>query len=138
MLAWSYRLAGAASIALLAIAAARPAAAQMVPDSATAAIIAAREKQQITLPVEALEPLVGEYQLSPMGGAMTIVVTREGTQLYEQATQQPRFEIFPLSPMEFFLKVVDARITFTRDSAGKVTGLVVHQGGQDFAGPKAK
>jgi hypothetical protein len=28
---------------------------------------------------------------------------------------------------------VDARITFQRDAAGHVSGLVLHQGGRDFA-----
>jgi hypothetical protein len=65
---------------------------------------------------------VGEYELTP---AFKIAVTREGSRIFVQATNQPRFEIFAESESEFFLKVVDARITFLKD------GLILHQGGMD-------
>ena len=136
MLARIFRVAAAASIALLAIGVARPAAAQQPTDSTAAK--AAPQHVEITLAPEALDAFVGEYQVSPMGGTMTIVVTREGSQLYEQATMQPRFQIFPESPNGFFLKVVDAQMTFSRDATGKVTGIVVHQNGMEFPGPKVK
>ena len=72
-------------------------------------------------------------QLAP---TFAITVTREGTSLYAQATGQPRFQLFAEAPTEFFLKEVDAQITFEKDSAGKVTRLVLHQGGQDVPGVK--
>jgi hypothetical protein len=55
-----------------------------------------------------------------------------------QATGQPAFEIFPSSPTEFFLKVVDARITFVKDASGAVTQLVLHQGGRDMPAKKIR
>ena len=48
-----------------------------------------------------------------------------------QLTDQPKFEVFPESETVFFLKVVDATITFVKDDKGKVTHLVIHQGGRD-------
>ena len=36
----------------------------------------------------------------------------------------------------FFLTEVDARLTFTRDDAGAVTGVVLHQNGRDLPGRK--
>ncbi len=36
----------------------------------------------------------------------------------EQATAQPRFPIFPESETSFFLKVVDAQLTFEKDGSG--------------------
>jgi hypothetical protein len=36
--------------------------------------------------------------------------------------------------VDFFLTVVDAQITFVRDSTGVVTGLVLHQNGRDVPG----
>jgi hypothetical protein len=76
---------------------------------------------------------VGEYQLAP---EFSIVVTRDGTHVYAQATNQPRFEIFADKENEFFLKVVEARVTFEKDASGKVTGMVLHQGGRDMPGKK--
>ena len=55
-----------------------------------------------------------------------------------QATGQGKVEIFPSSPTEFFLKVVDAQITFVKDASGAVTQLVLHQGGRDMPGKKLK
>jgi D-alanyl-D-alanine-carboxypeptidase/D-alanyl-D-alanine-endopeptidase len=80
-----------------------------------------------------LEAYVGVYQLAP---TFAITVTREGSSLYAQATGQQRFQLFAETPTEFFLKVVDAQITFEKDSAGKVIRLILHQGGQNAPGVK--
>jgi D-alanyl-D-alanine-carboxypeptidase/D-alanyl-D-alanine-endopeptidase len=74
---------------------------------------------------------VGEYELSPN---FHIAVTQDGTRLFIQATGQPKVAIYAESETRFFLKVVEAQITFARDSAGTVTGLVLHQNGQDVPG----
>ena len=68
-----------------------------------------------------LQRYVGEYELSP---AFHIVVTRQAAHLFIQATAQPRFAIFAESDSTFFLKAVDAQLTFRPD------GLVLHQNGQ--------
>ena len=47
-----------------------------------------------------------------------------------QATGQPKFELFPTSETEFFLKVVEAQVTFVKDEAGKVTQLILNQNGR--------
>jgi D-alanyl-D-alanine-carboxypeptidase/D-alanyl-D-alanine-endopeptidase len=75
-----------------------------------------------------LERYVGEYELTP---TFKIAVTRDGARLFVQATAQPRLEVFAQAETEFLLKVVNARITFVKDDSGKVTGLVLHQGGMD-------
>jgi hypothetical protein len=59
-------------------------------------------------------------------------VTREGDQIFAQATGQPKFQIFPDSATEYFLKVVDAQITFLTDEKGRATSLVLHQNGRDL------
>jgi CubicO group peptidase (beta-lactamase class C family) len=71
---------------------------------------------------------VGQYQLAP---TFILTVTREGDRLMTQATGQPQFEVFPESETKFFLKVVDAQITFVKDESGKVTHLILHQNGRD-------
>jgi D-alanyl-D-alanine carboxypeptidase len=70
----------------------------------------------------------GRFELAP-GVLMTI--TREGDRLMAQPTGQPKWEILPESETEFFLKGLDAQIRFVKDDRGKVTQLVVHQGGRD-------
>src|SRR5499427_8690410 len=83
-------------------------------------------RTEITVDPAKLENYVGRYQLAP---AAIVTITRENTHLYEQLTGQPRFEIFAESEKDFFLKVVDAQITFEADGAGKATALVLHQNG---------
>ncbi len=82
-----------------------------------------------------LEPFTGEYQLAP---GFTITVTREGTQLFCQATGQQRFEVFAEAPTRFFLKVVDAAIEFYPDEKGTVPQMTLFQGGQEIPGTRVK
>jgi D-alanyl-D-alanine carboxypeptidase len=78
---------------------------------------------------------VGEYELAP---GFILTVTREGDRLMTQATGQAKVEIFPSSETEFFLKVVDARITFVRGPGASVEQLVLHQGGRDMTAKRRK
>ena len=71
---------------------------------------------------------VGGYQLTE---DLVFTVTRQGDRLFVQLTGQPRFEVFPESESRFFLRVVDAQITFGRAEDGSVDHLVLHQGGVD-------
>jgi D-alanyl-D-alanine carboxypeptidase len=77
----------------------------------------------------------GEYELSP---GFILTVTREGDRLMTQATGQQKVEVFPSSETEFFLKVVDAQISFVRGPGGTVDQLVLHQGGRDMPAKRRK
>jgi len=55
-----------------------------------------------------------------------------------QATGQSKIEIFPSSETEFFLKVVDAQITFVKSASGTVDQLILHQGGRDMPARRRK
>ncbi|MGB8957865.1 MAG: serine hydrolase [Candidatus Aminicenantales bacterium] len=79
--------------------------------------------------------LAGDYELAP--GFILTILTRGG-KLMSQATGQPEVELFPESETRFFLKVVDAQVDFVLDAAGRVTGLVLHQGGQDLPAKKIR
>ena len=56
--------------------------------------------------------------------------------LVAQATGQGAAPIVASARDEFFYRVVDAQISFVRDSTGKVVSLVLHQGGRDLAAPR--
>jgi len=81
-----------------------------------------------TVQAKVLDGYLGHYEMTP---TFILAVTREGSQLYVQATNQPRTAVFPRSNTEFFYKVVDARITFETDSQGHANILILHQGGRD-------
>jgi D-alanyl-D-alanine-carboxypeptidase/D-alanyl-D-alanine-endopeptidase len=95
---------------------------------------APKERKQASVSADRLEACVGEYQLSP---AFSITVTREGNALFIQATGQPKLPIYSESETEFFLKAMDAQITFVGNE-GRVTSLVLHQNGRDTPGKKIK
>jgi CubicO group peptidase (beta-lactamase class C family) len=91
-------------------------------------------------PAATVDPAVlrsyeGEYELAP---GFLLTVTLEGGRIMTQATGQQKVEIFPSSSTEFFLKVVNAQITFVKDASGAVTQLILHQGGRDIPGKKIK
>jgi hypothetical protein len=78
---------------------------------------------------------VGQYQIAP---AFVLTVTREGDRLMTQATGQQKLELFPESETKFFLRAVDAQVTFVRDERGNVTHVILHQSGKDQKGPKTQ
>ena len=94
---------------------------------------APKTRVEMALDAGVLEQYVGDYAVTP---AFHVVVTREGSALFAQATDQPRFPLFAESEANFFLKVVDAQVTFVKDASGTVTSLILHQSGQDITGRK--
>ena len=87
----------------------------------------------IAMPAESLEAYAGTYQLAP---TFALTIRREGAGLVAQATGQGANAIYPSAKDEFFFKVVEAQISFVRDSTGKVISLVLHQNGRDLPAPR--
>ena len=80
------------------------------------------------------DALTGRYEF--LGKILTI--SRRGTQLFAKNADHPERELFPESDTKFFSKVVDAQITFVKDSSGKAVKLIVHQNGLDVVAVRAK
>lgn len=93
------------------------------------------EHKEIAINPAILDAYVGVYQLAP---AFEIAITREGSSLFGQATNQPKNQLFPESETDFFLKVVDAQISFVKDSSGKVNQIILHQGGANIPGTRVR
>jgi tetratricopeptide (TPR) repeat protein len=91
------------------------------------------EGKPVAVDPKVYDSYVGEYEVTP---TFTVKVFKEGVKLMTQATGQPAFELFPEAEDQFFLKVVEAKVTFKKDDKGVVTGLVIHQGGRDTPGRK--
>lgn len=88
----------------------------------------AKERKEVAIDPKLLDRYVGRYALAP---TFVIAITREQNRLFAQATAQPRFELFAESDRDFFLKAVDAQITFVTDAQGRATTLILHQNGRD-------
>ncbi len=61
-------------------------------------------------------------------------IAHGGGRLFARGTNQPENEIFAESETEFFLKVVDAKVTFGPGENGGPPSLVLHLGGRDVPG----
>ncbi|MFL9841033.1 serine hydrolase [Sphingomonas sp. ST-64] len=96
-------------------------------------VVLPAERKAATIAPEQLAQYEGVYELAP---TFAITMRVKDGKLMTQATGQPEFELFPESKDRFFLKVVDAQVDFTRDAAGKVTGLILHQGGRSMPAPR--
>jgi CubicO group peptidase (beta-lactamase class C family) len=100
------------------------------PDTPLTAIQSKAEA--IAVPEATLARYVGKYELSP---DFMIEITREGTRLFGQATGQGRFELFAKNDAEFFLTVLEARITFQANE-NEVKSLTLFQNGQETIGKR--
>ncbi len=92
-------------------------------------------RHAIRLDPAQLEACVGVYELAP---TFNLAVMLEGSSLMLQATGQSKVEMFPESATMFFLKVVDAQIEFQPGADGRMTSLILHQGGQDQPGKRVQ
>lgn len=93
-------------------------------------------KKEVQLSEETLKKYIGTYELAPN---FFIEITVEGNQIFGQATNQSKVEMFAESEDNFFLKVVPATITFEIDETTKLPiSLTLSQGGGETKGKKIK
>ncbi|WEK04266.1 MAG: serine hydrolase [Candidatus Devosia phytovorans] len=90
-----------------------------------------QQHAEIEIDPALLDNYVGTYELGP---EFQIEITAAHGRLYVQASGQDRFPAFPESETRFFLKVVEAQVSFETGADGRATGLVLHQNGQDVPG----
>jgi hypothetical protein len=86
-----------------------------------------------TVDRKVLAQYAGTYELQP---GFNIVITLDNNQLMGQATGQGKIQLYAASDTRFFLTVVNAEIEFFKDDQGKVSYLVLHQGGREMKAPK--
>ncbi len=91
------------------------------------------ERTAIGMSRDSLDQYVGHYPLAP---TFVLTITRQDDALMVQATNQPAFRLWPSAPNEFFIREVDAQLSFLRDGTGRVTSLVLHQNGGNAPAPR--
>jgi serine-type D-Ala-D-Ala carboxypeptidase/endopeptidase len=89
---------------------------------------APRTHTAISMDAKQFDAFVGAYQLAPN---VVITVSHTGDHFFAQLTGQDPIEIFAEGKRDFFLKVVDAQVTFVTDATRRATEVVLHQGGND-------
>jgi CubicO group peptidase (beta-lactamase class C family) len=100
-----------------------------VPELATV------ERATVKIDPKVFDTYVGEYELVP---GFVISISREGDRYWSQATGQQRVELFAESETSFFLKIVDAQLTFVKAAGGAVTHVVLIQRGTSREAKKIK
>jgi uncharacterized damage-inducible protein DinB len=108
----------------------------LVPPSALPPIA----RNAITLPVETLSRVVGVYDVESghLLGSPPFrlhVMLRDGV-LILKPDGQPEIRLWPENENRFFFKEIGALVTFTRDEAGVVNGLMLLNNGESRAGAK--
>ena len=89
---------------------------------------------EVKVAAAVLDRYVGRYQLAPN---FLIEITRDGERFFAQATNQTKIELFATSDTSFFMKVVDAKVDFTRNADGSHT-LILNQNGRTMPAPLVK
>ena len=82
--------------------------------------------------VKKFDELAGRYELEVAPGFI-LEFRREEEKLITQATGQSAVELFASSDSTFYLKVVEAAVTFHRNEEGAVDHITLHQNGDHRA-----
>jgi hypothetical protein len=83
-----------------------------------------------------LSPYVGAYELAP--GFELVVTMSDGALSIMSTPGGSTVRLWPESAVDFFVKEVDAQVTFSRDARNAVTGLVFRQFGRDRPATKIR
>jgi uncharacterized damage-inducible protein DinB len=104
----------------------------LVPPSA----VPPKPRVAIDVPASALSPYVGAYQLAP--GFELVVAFRDDALTIRSTPGGSEVRLWPESPVDFFIKELDAQVTFTRGPSGSVTGLVFRQYGRSRSAARVR
>jgi CubicO group peptidase (beta-lactamase class C family) len=109
---------------------------ELDPKNANAVLVIKRlEGKETKVDPAVYETYAGDYELAPN---VFLTISKEGDKLMGQVTGQGKLELEPVSETEFTIPAVKANISFEKDTAGKVTGLVLVQGTRTTKAKKTK
>jgi len=92
-----------------------------------------RSRTTIAVADSLLEKYTGQYALTP---TFIMVISKEGNQLFSQATNQPKFKKYAETPTKFTPGEFPAEIEFIKDASGKINSITVYQNGQQHEGKR--
>ncbi len=104
--------------------------------SAVAALASlTKEQKEASVDPRVFAAYVGQYELMPN---FLLTISIEDGKLMGEATGQSKAQLYPTSETEYFLKVVDAQISFLKNDQGEVTQLILHQNGRNMPAKKIR
>ncbi|HUF29939.1 MAG TPA: serine hydrolase [Gemmatimonadaceae bacterium] len=87
-------------------------------------------RESITLPFDSLRSYVGEYAST---AGQPVLVRLDGNQLVAQVGGLGHANIYPSKTDEFFARLANVQLAFTRDGTGRVSGLTLYVNGRGTA-----
>jgi len=93
----------------------------------------AQPQQKAAVNPDVYDDYKGQYRLDV---GLMIKVIKEGDKLMAQAEGRPKMELVPESATDFYLKEMDARLSFQRDESGIVNHIKLNVQGQDIQGER--
>jgi hypothetical protein len=94
-----------------------------------------KERIQVKVDPAIYDRYEGKYTLD---NGMVIKIARKKDKLMGEAVGQAKFELFPESETKYFLKIVDAQITFHPEKEGKTDSFTLSMGGEEIEGKRAE
>ena len=109
---------------------------ELNPNNTNAAeILKTFDKPVVTVDPKIYDAYAGEYEVGP---GVIMRVFRDGDKLMTQVTGQGVFQIYPQSETVFYPREFPAKLTFIKDTDGKVTSLRIDQNGRVTNGRRIK
>ncbi len=109
---------------------------ELDPTNANALHIVKRlEGKETKVDTSGFDAYVGDYEVTP---SFTLTISRDGDKLFGQGTGQAKMEVEAVSDTQFTMPQVKASISFEKDAAGKVVGLLLSQGSRSAKAKKIK
>jgi D-alanyl-D-alanine-carboxypeptidase/D-alanyl-D-alanine-endopeptidase len=97
------------------------------------------DRPRLQMPVKmdskTMDELVGQYEFNK---DFSMALTRQGNQLYAQATGQPPHKVFARADGKLFFRKLDATMSFQRGGDGKATEMILEQEGRRLVAKKVK
>jgi CubicO group peptidase (beta-lactamase class C family) len=88
-----------------------------------------KRHKEITVDAKVLAKYLGRYRFSPQ---VVLTITRQGNKLIVQENEETPQELGAESETMFFSKSADDEYSFEIDPSGRVTGMVLHTGGENL------
>lgn len=109
---------------------------ELDPKNANALLILKRlEGKETKVDPSTFDAYIGDYQVT---SKLVLTISKEGDKLFGQLTGQGKLAVEPVSETQFTIPDVKASITFEKDSAGQVVGLILSQGTRTVNAKKIK
>ena len=91
-----------------------------------------KQHKQVSVEPAIQKSYVGRYQIPPEAAPNVVISVRwEGDHLTVQENEEPKQDLLPESPTQFYT-IADDVYTFDTDAQGRVTQMVLHIPGHDI------